>query len=125
MAESVAEIRTHCDGLVKFALDLNVINVTKDAIWVCQAVDFDGAAPALINPRRFVKPGEKLPETIDFPTQRNPLENQQEQFVHNLEIDAEMFYPDHAFHKPTQTWPGVTNNPREMLKARGIEVDKE
>jgi len=25
--------------------------------------------------------------------------------------------------KPVQKWPGVTLNPREMLKAKGIKVD--
>ena len=108
-----------------FGLDLNVINVTKDAIWVRQAVDVDGAAPASMDPRWFVKPGEKLPETIDFPTPRNPRENQQEQFVRDLEIDPKLYYPPHAYRKPTQTWPGVTINPREMLKARGIEIDED
>jgi ribonuclease Z len=123
MAESVAEIRAHWDGLFMFGLDLNVINVTKEAIWVRQAVDVNGAAPASMDPRWFVKPGERLPETIDFPTPRNPRENQQEQFVRDLEIDPQLYYPPHAYRKPTQTWPGVTINPREMLRGRGIEIE--
>jgi len=125
MAESVAEIRAHWDGLFMFGLDLNVINVTKEKIWIRQAVDVDGAAPASMDPRWFVKPGEKLPETIDFPTPRKFREAQQEQFVRDLEIDPKLYYPEHAYRKPTQTWPGITINPREMLKARGIDVDDE
>ena len=62
---------------------------------------------------------------VDFPTPRNPRENQQEQFVRDLEIDPKLYYPPHAYRKPTQTWPGVTINPREMLKARGIEIDED
>ena len=87
MAESVAEIRSHWDGLFMFGFDLNVINITKDAIWSRQAVVSDGAAPASMDPRWFVKPGDPLPESITFPTPRLPREEQQEQFVRDLEID--------------------------------------
>jgi ribonuclease Z len=123
MAESVAEVRAHWDGLFMFGLDLNVINLTKEAMWVRQAVIADGAAPASMDPRWFVPEGEKLPETIEFPTPRRPRETQQEQFVRDLEIDPKLYYPEDAYREPTQTWPGITLNPREMLKARGIEVD--
>lgn len=123
MAESVAEVRAHWDGLFMFGLDLNVINVTKDAMWVRQAVIADGATPASMDPRWFVPEGEKMPETIEFPTPRMPREVQQEQFVRDLEIDPKLYYPEDAYRKPTQMWPGITLNPREMLRARGIEVD--
>jgi hypothetical protein len=123
MAESVAEIRAHWDGLFMFGLDLQVINVTKDAIWSREAVIADGAAPASMDPRWFVPPGGKLPEKIDFPTPRMPREVQQEQFVRDLEIDPKKYYPADAYREPVQKWPGVTLNPREMLKARGIEID--
>ncbi len=123
-AESIAQIRSHWDGLFMFGLDLKVINVTKDAIWARDAVISDaGAAPASMDPRWFVKPGEKLPETIEMPTPRMPREKQQEQFVRDLEIDPKKYYPDDAYRKPTQQWPGITLNPREMLKARGIDID--
>jgi ribonuclease BN (tRNA processing enzyme) len=125
MAESVAEVRSHWDGLFMFGMDLQVINVTKDAIWSREAVIPDGAAPASMDPRWFVKPGGKLPEKIEFPTPRMPREVQQEQFLRDLEIDPKLYYPADAYRKPVQTWPGVTLNPREMLKARGIEVDDE
>ncbi len=125
MAESVAEVRAHWEGLFMFGLDLNVINVTKDAIWARQAVVADGAAVASMDPRWFVPSGQSLPETIDFPTPRMPREVQQEQFVRDLEIDPKKYYPADAYRKPVQQWPGVTLNPREMLKARGIEIDDE
>ncbi len=125
MAESVAEVRAHWDGLFMFGLDLNVINVTKDAIWARKAVVADGAAVASMDPRWFVPSGQSLPETIDFPTPRMPREVQQEQFVRDLEIDPKKYYPADAYRKPVQQWPGVTLNPREMLKARGIEIDDE
>ena len=121
-AESVAEVRSHWDGLFMFGMDLQVINVTKDAIWSREAVIADGAAPANMDPRWFVKPGEDLPEKIEFPTPRMPREVQQEQFVRDLEIDPKKYYPPDAYRKPVQKWPGITLNPREMLKARGIKV---
>ncbi len=124
MAESVAEIRSHWDGLFMFGMDLQVINVTKDAIWSREAVIADGAAPASMDPRWFVPPGTQLPETIDFPTPTMPREDQQEQFVRDLEIDPKKYYPPDAYRKPVQQWPGVTLNPREMLRARGIEIDE-
>ena len=122
-AESIAEIRSHWDGLFMFGLDLQVINVTKDAIWSREAVIADGAAPASMDPRWFVPPGEKLPEKIEFPTPTMPREVQQEQFLRDLEIDPKKYYPPDAYRKPVQKWPGVVLNPREMLKARGIEID--
>ena len=122
-AESVAQIRSNWDGLFMFGLDLKVINVTKDAIWAREAVIADGAAPASMDPRWFVEPGSKLPDTIEFPTPTMPREVQQEQFLRDLEIDPKLYYPPHAYRKPTQKWPGITLNPREMLKARGIEID--
>jgi ribonuclease Z len=124
-AESIAEVRTHWDGLFMFGMDLKVINVSKDAIWVREAVIADEAAPASMDPRWLVNPGERLPEKITFPTPRMPREVQQEQFVRDLEIDPKLYYPPKVYRKPVQKWPGVTLNPREMLKARGIEIDDE
>lgn len=105
-----------------FGLDLNVINITKDAIWSRKAVIPDGAAPASMDPRWFVRPGHGLPDQIDFPTPRNFREDQQEQSVRDLELDPALYYPEGALRSQTQTWPGITIRPREMLAQRGIEV---
>ena len=86
-------------------------------------IDWRGAAPATMDPRWFVPPGGKLPEKIEFPTPTMPREVQQEQFVRDLEIDPKKYYPPDAYRTPVQKWPGVTLNPREMLKARGIDPD--
>ena len=123
-AESIAEVRANWDGLFMFGMDLRVINITKDAIWARDAViNQGGAAPASMDPRWFVKPGEKLPEKIEFPTPRLPREAQQEQFLRDLEIDPKLYYPTGAYREPVVKWPGITLNPREMLKARGIDID--
>ncbi len=122
-AESIAQIRSHWDGLFMFGLDLKVINVTKDAIWAREAVISNGAAPASMDPRWFVPPGEDLPDKIEFPTPTMPREMQQAQYLRDLEIDPKLYYPPDAYRPPTQKWPGITLNPKEMLKARGIDVD--
>jgi hypothetical protein len=83
----------------------------------------DGAAPASMDPRWFVSSGKGLPESIEFPTPRNLRENLQEQFVRDLELDPALYYPPDAYRPQTQTWPGITINPREMLAQRGIELD--
>jgi ribonuclease Z len=123
--ESVAQIRAHWPGLFLFGKDLRVINVTKDAIWSRDAVISDDAAPASMDPRWFVKPGEKLPEKITFPTPTMPREVQQEQFLRDLEIDPKKYYPPDVYREPVTKWPGIVLNPREMLKARGIDPDNE
>jgi ribonuclease Z len=123
-AESIAEVRSNWEGLFMFGgPDVQVINVTKEAIWSREALMPDGAAPASMDPRWFLKPGEKMPKEIKLPTPTMPREVQQEQFVRDLEIDPKKYYPPDAYRKPVQKWPGVTLNPREMLEARGIKVD--
>ncbi len=103
--------------------DVQVINVTKDAIWSREAALPKNAAPASMDPRWFVPPGADLPDTISMPTPRIPRETQQEQWVRDLEIDPNLYTPPHAKRDLTQKWPGITMNPREMLKARGIDID--
>jgi ribonuclease Z len=120
----VAEVRAHWDGLFQFGgPDVQVINVTKDAIWSREAAIPKNASPPSMDPRWFVPPGQELPKEISFPTPRLPREKQQEQFVRDLEIDPDLYFPPDAKRKLVQQWPGITINPREMLKARGIDPD--
>jgi ribonuclease Z len=122
-SESVAEVRAHYDGLFQFGgPDVQVINVTKDAVWSREAAIPKNAAPATMDPRWFVPPGADLPETLSMPTPRNPRENQQEQWVRDLEIDPDLYTPPHAKRDLVQQWPGITLNPREMLAQRGIDI---
>ncbi|MFB3052226.1 MAG: hypothetical protein ACE1Z0_09605 [Acidimicrobiia bacterium] len=80
------------------------------------------AAPASMDPRWFVPPGTDLPETISMPTPRTPREDQQEQWVRDLEIDPDLYWPPDAKRGLTQTFPGITLDPRKMLAQRGIEL---
>jgi ribonuclease Z len=124
-AESVAEVRSHWDGLFQFGgPDVQVINVTKDAIWSRPAAIPENAAPASMDPRWFVPQGEDLPEALPLPTPRLKREDQQGQWVRDLEIDPNLYWPPDAKRGLTQKWPNIVLNPREMLKARGIEVDE-
>ena len=47
------------------------------------------AAPANMDPRWFVPPGADLPDTISMPEPKLPREDQQEQWLRDLEIDPE------------------------------------
>ena len=68
---------------------------------------------------------DPLPEKLPLPGAEMPREEQQEQFLRDMEIDPHKYYPPDADREPIQTWPeeGFTLDPREMLRSRGIEVD--
>jgi ribonuclease Z len=125
-AESVAQVRAHWDGLFMFGgPDVQVVNVTKDAIWSREAALPDGSAIASLDPRWLVPKGARLPDKMALPEPRIPREEQQEQFLRDMEIDPHLYYPADADREQMQTWPeeGFFLEPRKMLKARGIELD--
>ena len=126
--ESIAEVRANWDGLFMFGgPDVQIVNVTKDEIWSREAALPDGAAIASLDPRWLVPKGAPLPEKIELPRPRIPREDQQEQFLRDMEIDPHLYYPEDADREPIQTWPeeGFFLEPKKMLKARGIDVDDE
>ena len=61
------------------------------------------------------------------PQDQKPREQQQEQFLRDMEIDPHLYYPPDADRPPIQVWPdeGFKIDPRKMLAARGIDVDDE
>ena len=127
-AESIAEIRSNWDGLFMWGgPDVQILNVTKDAIWAREAALPEGAAVASMDPRMMLPPGQPLPDKIEIPRPKMPREEQQEQFLRDMEIDPHLYYPDDAYRPPTQTWPeeGWFLEPKKMLEARGIDVDAE
>ena len=122
--ESVAQVRSNFDGLFQFGgPDIQVVNVTKDRIWSREAAIPDGAAIAPLDPRWMMPP--PLPDEMEIPRGEMPREEQQEQFLRDMEIDPHKYYPEDADRPPLQTWPedGIKINPREMLAARGIDID--
>ena len=125
-AESIAEIRSHWDGLFMWGgPDVQVLNVTKDAIWAREAAVPEGAAIAAIDPRMLVRPGCRCRTRSSCPVPRCPREEQQEQFLRDMEIDPHEYYPADVDREPVNVWPeeGFTIEPRKMLKARGIDPD--
>jgi ribonuclease Z len=122
----VAEVRANYDGLSQFGgPDIQVVNVTKDRIWSREAAIPAGAAIAPLDPR-WLMPAP-LPETMELPRPELPREEQQEQFLRDMEIDPHKYYPPDVDREPLQIWPeeGLSINPREMLAARGIDVDED
>jgi hypothetical protein len=127
-AESIAEVRANYQGLFMFAgPDVQVINVTKDAIWSREAALPEGAALSPLDPRWMVPKGAPIPSEMPLPQPKQPRTTQQEQFLRDNEIDPELYYPDDAKRTPFQVWPedGIALDPRQMLRARGIKVDDE
>jgi ribonuclease Z len=125
-AEAIAEIRSHWKGLFMWGgPDVQILNVTKDAIWGREAAMPEGAAISSMDPRAMVPPGMALPDKIQLPDPKIPREEQQEQFLRDMEIDPHLYYPPDVDREPVQTWPegGVAVDPRDLLRAKGIEID--
>jgi ribonuclease Z len=80
-----------------------------------------------MDPRMLFPPGTPIPDKVELPRPKIPREEQQEQFLRDMEIDPHLYYPDDAYRPPTQTWPedGFFLEPKKMLEARGIDVDAE
>lgn len=94
--EMLAGIRLHWGGLFQFgAPDVVVVNVTKDAIWTRRAALPDAANPARPSPREARELFDlSLRNTeIALPEPRRTLDDVQEQFVRDREIEKEKYYP--------------------------------
>ena len=123
--EATAEVRTNWQGMFMWGgPDVQVLNVTKDAMWVREAVRPEGAAISALDPRMMFPPGQ-LPDELELPRPQIPREEQQEQFLRDMEIDPALYYPPDVARPPIQTWPedGYVLEPKKMLAARGIKVD--
>ena len=72
-------------------------------------------------------PGTPVPEKMELPRPKLPREEQQEQFLRDMEIDPHLYYPPDVDRPILQTWPeeGFWLEPRKMLAARGIILDDE
>jgi ribonuclease Z len=127
-AEAIAEIRSHWKGLFMWGgPDVQILNVTEDAVWAREAALPEGVAVASMDPRVMMPPGVPMPDRIEIPRPTMPREEQQEQFLRDMEIDPDLYYPDDVARPPTQTWPeeGFFIDPRKLLEAKGIDVDED
>jgi len=91
--EVTAGVRAHWPGLFLFgAPDVQVINVTKDAVWAREAVlpELGGIAQADLS-KQFP---DGIPEYIEMPQPRikDRTENQ-DPYFQDIEIDPELYYP--------------------------------
>ena len=119
--ELIAGIRAHWDGLfVIGAPDVKVVNVTKDAIWVRDAV-----LPELGNPARpelgqmlsqLAPEGAPMPKKVSFPVQGLPREKQQDQYVRQMEIDPAKYTPKDVQRDLVTTMPPITIDLEAMKK---------
>jgi ribonuclease Z len=125
MAESVAEVRAHWDGMFIFgAPDVMVVNLTKDAIWARKAAIPPGTASGSLDPRLIFPPAE-MPEKMQMPKPTRPREMQQQQFLRDMELDPDSYYPDDTNREISDVWPaeGVELDIATLLKAKGVDVD--
>ena len=126
MGESVAEVRAHWKGMFIFgAPDVMVVNVTSDSIWARKAAIPPGSASGSMDPRAMFPPGQ-LPDKLRLPDPVRPREMQQEQFLRDMELDPEDFYPPDADRDISTQWPeeGVEMDVETLLRAKGVEPDE-
>jgi ribonuclease Z len=95
--EVIAGVRAHWDGLFVFgAPDVQVVNITKDAVWAREAVLPGLGAVSRPAPQQvaemFAVDGE-VPALVDVPPVRIPREEQQEQYLRDIEIDPDLYTP--------------------------------
>ena len=107
LGEAVAEVRTHWKGMFAFGIDLTVVNVTKDAIWIREAAVPDIANTTKPNPQWMVQElfGGVVPKEIVFPNPQHTIAAVQEQAVRDLEVDPEKFTPPDQIRKWVREWP--------------------
>ncbi len=125
MGESVAEVRAHWKGMFIFgAPDVMVVNITKDSIWARKAAIPPGSASGSMDPRAMFPPGQ-LPEKLRLPDPVRPREMQQEQFLRDMELDPDEYYPPDADRDISTQWPeeGVEMDVETLLRAKGVEPD--
>jgi ribonuclease Z len=105
--EVTAGVREHYDGLFAFgAPDVQVVNVTKDAIWIR-----DAALPGLSgsprpNPMDMFPGGpDSMPDSITLPPVRRPRESQQDAYLREIEIDPRDYLPADVYRDSVTSLP--------------------
>ena len=113
--EITAGVRYHWDGLFAFgAPDLVVVNVTKDAIWVRDAVipQVSGTAKPTAAQRYGTT---DLPSSVQVPQPRMPREAQQDPYLREIEIDPKKYYPPDVYRDPVTKLPDpIEVDPRKF-----------
>jgi ribonuclease Z len=107
LGEAVAEVRTHWKGMFAFGIDLTVVNVTKDAIWIREAAMPDTANTTKPDPKWMLQEmfGGVVPKEIVFPKALHTIADVQEQAVRDLEISPDKFTPPDQIRPWVREWP--------------------
>jgi ribonuclease Z len=124
--EVIGGIRTHWDGLfVIGAPDVQVVNVTKDAIWSREAVLPELAGISQLKPDEMVKAMEldEMPDVIEFPPAKMPREEQQIEYLREIEIDPSKYYPEELNRELILESPKISVNVKEILAAKEQNKD--
>lgn len=103
--ELIAGVRGHWDGLFALGIDVTVVNVTKDAIWVREAVLAESASPARPDLMALFGEDGQLPQEIAFPPVAYNRDAIQEQATRDLEIDPHQYYPPDVYREPQPNFP--------------------
>ena len=121
--EVSAGIRAHWQGLFAYgAPDVVVLNVTKDAVWVRDAV-----LPELGTVARPSKPQEileifgkdgKMPAIIEIPDPKRPRETQQDPYLREIEIDPAKYTPPDVARDLILKWKTMKIDVEQMKKSR-------
>jgi ribonuclease Z len=98
ITEVIAGVRAHWDGLFVFgAPDVQVVNVTPEAVWAREAVLPGLGAIARPTPQQiagfFADDDGVVPDLVDVPPVRLPREEQQDQYFRDIEIDPDEYMP--------------------------------
>jgi ribonuclease Z len=105
--EVTAGVREHYDGLFAFgAPDVQVVNVTKDAIWVREAALPEMAGSPRPNPLDMFPGGpDTMPDSLTLPPVEIPREAQQDAYLREIEIDPREYYPDDVYREIVTSLP--------------------
>ena len=116
--EVVAGVRAHWDGLFLFgAPDVQVLNVTPDAVWTREAVLPELGTVARPSPEQLAGLfGGKLPDVLEMPPVKIPREEQQDQYLRDIEIDPRKYTPPDVERDLITALPEIKINVKEMME---------
>jgi ribonuclease Z len=124
--ELIGGIRAHWDGLfVIGAPDVQVVNVTKDAIWSREAALPELAGISQLKPDEMAKAMElkEMPDVIEFPPAKIPREEQQIPYLREMEIDPAEYYPEEVIRELILECPPIKINVKEAMAAKEHDAD--
>ena len=125
-AEVLAGIRAHWNGLFVFgAPDVQVINVTKDAIWAREAVLSELGNVSRATPAQMLKAAEldEPPDVFEFPPINCPREEQQIEYLREKEINPNKYTQEDVDRELVLEMPPIKFNLKQMMAAKKKDQD--